>query len=756
MSIPVHSDNNIEEGRPSAEAPYNFVPLPNTIRFIEKPPSQGVYNEKLFTGKISCKLTNTTPIYVRAAQTLDEFENKTPSSEHFYHGPTGNEKYKLLIPGSSIRGMLRTLVEVVSHARVSPVTDKQLFYRSVENTSMGKMYGDRMKDKVRAGFFHRDQSGAWITPAIAVRVGRDDILAEFSTDSLYKEQYRNGQPLKTSPKRVPRDELQHQPVFVRLHENSLKNSTQFYRAEEFSREQADEQEAAVLVITGDMHGKEKEFAFLERNIAKDIPLQDGQVELFEDKDQITQYQENAFPKTKGRKNEGGIKDGDPVFYLIGDNEKQIVGFGRAYMFRLPYRLSPLQMLPDNLTEDIDRYDLVEALFGYVPQSNKGRTQIAGRISFTDAIMQGKVEDALLSEKHLKILASPKATAFQHYLTQSQPNDQDKLSHYDTPKEETTLRGYKFYWHKGQVQQSDYEANVPSQEGQHPVKPIRENQTFKFDIFFENLRPEELGVLLWVLDKAKDDQYRLKLGMGKPYGLGSVLIDSDVKIEDRIQRYKTLVFGGNSWKDQQVDPKLEEENNQKLDEARVSFARWLLKKQDVTILQIDELTRIQELLIMLSWNEHPPVNKTQYMVLDQFTGRKSMILGQLGSHFPKRPVLPTPHTVFGRWLKNTSTPSENSTTPPSSKKIKKEQKATPIIDIPANLKSGDLLRAKIIDAPSKGAITLRCENHDEDDCCIISRENRGPDGYKEGKNILVTVISTKKTPGGWVIECYKYA
>lgn len=660
MSNPIHSDDIRQERQ--AVAPYNFVPLPESIHLVEKPPSQGIYDEKLLTGKISCKLTNSTPIYVRAAQTLGEYGKGDVSSEHFYHGESGDQKYKLLIPGSSIRGMLRTLVEVVSHSRVSPITNKQLFYRSVENTSMGEAYRERMKDKVRAGFFHRDKTGAWIIPTTAARVERSAIRSEFHVDNIYEEFDEKNKPIKaSSPKRVPNKKLQHQTVFVKLNEKSLEDPSRFFPVTTFSNKNNVDLEEATLVITGDMKVKpakdgtkkeKKEFVFLKPVSNTKIDVLDQQVDLFEDKDQLSQYQGFAFPKTKGRKMDGGVKDGDPVFYLIGNQEDQIIGFGRAYMFRLPYRLSPLQMLPNSLTDDLDRYDMTEALFGYVPQSNEGRKQTAGRVSFSDAIMQGKIEDALLNETQLKILASPKATAFQHYLTQSKPNEPDLLSHYDTPKDKATLRGHKFYWHKGAVQSSDFATsrqNMHGHDSQYspPVKPVRENQVFTFDLSFENLRLEELGALLWVLDKAKDEQYRLKLGMGKPYGLGSISIGFSLKIENRVQRYKIISFGEKSWN---ID--LDPETDHKAALARSAFANWLLNDQNATTSQVDALPRIQELLIMLSWNEHPSTNKTRYMDLEEFAGRKSIVTGQSGYH-PKRPVLPNPHLVFGKWLKQPS-------------------------------------------------------------------------------------------------------
>lgn len=757
MSIPVHSTQINEERQ--AVAPYNFVPLPSAIRHVENPPSQGIYDEKLLSGTIICTLTNSTPMYVRAAQTFDEFKTDMQSSMPFYHS-TGKKKEALLIPGSSIRGMLRTLVEVASYSRISPVFDKQLFYRSVENTSMGDTYRDRMKDKVRAGFFYQDKTGSWITPTVAARVSRDEIRRAFNVKNIYKERDEKGTPIReSSPKRVPSEELQYKTVYVALHDDAYDEQDRFFNATEFSHKQTGELEEAILVITGDMKvrpGKDgkrkekKEFVFLKADKDIKIFIDDKQIELFEDKDQVTQYQEYAFHGN------GKLKDGDPVFYLPGENGKSVTGFGRAYMFRLPYRFSPLALLPDELKGSPEKYDLAEALFGYVPQDKTGRKQVASRLRISDAFFQGDdIQQALLDEGHLKVLSSPKPTTFQHYLTQTKPNDPDRLSHYDSPKGQTTLRGHKFYWHKGAISSGDYMASKnevedhPSQYA-HPVKPIREGQTFKFEINFENLRAEELGALLWVLDKAGNPDYRLKIGMGKPYGLGSVSIESNVKFEDRKQRYQQL-FTGSQWHT------LLEEVIQKESDAKHAFARWLFENQEATIEQVDHLSRIQELMVMLSWSEFPDRKKTRYMEVDEFVGRKHILTGETG-HFPKRPVLPTPKAVFGVWSKaHKPVPAIQSSAPVEQPRATQSRvKPTPTDAPPSELKPGDAVRAKVVDAPKKGSITLHCDCHGEDDMCIVPAEYRGPDQYKEGKYMLLIVLKTTETPGGWIIECEKYS
>jgi len=56
-----------------------------------------------------------------------------------------------------------------------------------------------------------------------------------------------------------------------------------------------------------------------------------------------------------------------------------------------------------------------------------------------------------------------------------------------------------------------------------------------------------------------------------------------------------------------------------------------------------MERIQELLMMLSWESVPDNENTRYMELKEYVGKQ-------GKYKTKRPVLPAPHVVFGKWLK----------------------------------------------------------------------------------------------------------
>lgn len=101
------------------------------------------------------------------------------------------------------------------------------------------------------------------------------------------------------------------------------------------------------------------------------------------------------------------------------------------------------------------------------------------------------------------------------------------------KENGKVIGRKFYYtHKKALQGSS--RGTPTQQAM-------QNTVFKTQIHFKNLTPAELGTLLTVLGQDPNHPMLLKVGGGKPVGLGSLQVTLD-KIErpgnlkDRYSRY----------------------------------------------------------------------------------------------------------------------------------------------------------------------------------------------------------------------------
>src|SRR4051812_3994366 len=76
--IPEHV--NPPDNDPVALAPYNFVPLPQIIVLAEHELAKqdcvphNIYDSKRITGTITCNLRTESPLYVRCALTIAQFE----------------------------------------------------------------------------------------------------------------------------------------------------------------------------------------------------------------------------------------------------------------------------------------------------------------------------------------------------------------------------------------------------------------------------------------------------------------------------------------------------------------------------------------------------------------------------------------------------------------------------------------------------------------------------------------------------------
>src|SRR5207253_1766302 len=175
------------------------------------------------------------------------------------------------------------------------------------------------------------------------------------------------------------------------------------------------------------------------------------------------------------------------------------------------------------------------------------------------------------------------------------------------------------------------------------------------VYFENLSCEELGALLTALQL--DDSQRHQIGMGKPYGLGSVKITPTFIVQDRKKRYESLFDGDESWsiptKDLIEDCKRIFEN--KVLETYNSVA-------DKTVSTFQQIPRLRELFIMLEWENASPSPKKKYRGLESDEDKKM---------WRNRYVLPSPSYVEG--FSNSIVATTNNQTPNQSSRTPQEEK-----------------------------------------------------------------------------------
>lgn len=684
---PKHQNPDAKKHNRRAIAPYNFVPLPEKVVPAELPlPDQDKYHPDRYTGYIQCELTTKSPTYTRSATNL-EFFRRWWSDEarqmrqmlanansgvrveyaNFFHLHNAQQP---IIPGSTLRGMIRALVEMVGYGKVQWVTDEKLVFRAVgDTTSLGIYYKGRLLREdnekeytplMQAGYIEKDENNnQWfIRPAQIIggttfaRIHHDDIPIDLPSWHSCKNASGIWIKLGDYDYQEVRDgfiHLKYTPVL-----------------EAYNKPVADWQKA-VLARSGRMNKKNREAVMFPPD--KDVkPIEINSELLQKYREQISKEQQKLLGE------DGVLQPHQPVFYLMEQGE--LVLFGHPMMFRLTYDKSPLDFVPSALRNE-EMIDLPEAIFGYVKSkqiaTGKDRAY-AGRVFFSDAKFKSAANGIWLSEKPItpQILASPKPTTFQHYLTQQKPNDKKELNHYaSAPSDDTVIRGNKLYWHKGAVGKQNIEEKEKvdwRDDTQHTqIKPVKAEVGFSFRIRFENLSQVELGALLWalMLPGEDDHDYCHKVGMGKPLGMGAVKLTATLHgtQQKTNTRYTRLLDDKGQW--------FQPQNSDTTPQAYIqAFEKYVLEHMDPTerndAQSLKDVPRIQMLLKMLEWPGPMPIEeKTRYMEIERDMNQHYIGRPKRGkvNEYADRAVLPDPLDVVfpGFSFKNKSSSKNKSQT-----------------------------------------------------------------------------------------------
>lgn len=575
MKWPQHRDDPTFR----ATAPYSFVPQAERVYLA--PDGPFARHDRLdpdrLHGWIDLTIVTETPLYTRCAYPPDADPDDgrdvidTPERQEPYHH---GDPDRPVIPGSSIRGAIRNLVEILSASRLtrrvrpkvgSHVLDERLVHRAVadQRTPPGRRYAARFKD-VAAGWLEPLPGGGWqIRPAQQIE-GQSVIRVPWDLISEYIPEY-NPEISRANPS----------PGDLRVWVSSKKLPSGALLATELRAAPAPGLREATLVPSGSIHNRKKFAAVPPPDPASTPwPIPTGMWDQWEDDRELK----------RGLPNRRIASTGGPVFYLVEDGT--LTFFGPTLNFRVPYARWTVDYAPEatrlpanGAPSDPRGLDLAEALFGTVNDGQRTSESAAspagahrGRISFDDAICL--TPDPFLpgpdgGRRYPSILSAPKPTSYQMYLVQPKPLGSDpkrmkeNLLAWDAkapddggaPLETTTLRGFKRFWHRGAPPDLD-EAPPESEASERfragalfrkpPVKhrdqytrirPVRGKVEFSGRIRFENLTSVELGALITALDLPATCRHQL--GMGKPHGMGTVRIMTQAMLYGARERYLDL-------------------------------------------------------------------------------------------------------------------------------------------------------------------------------------------------------------------------
>lgn len=591
-----------------ATAPYNFVQLNNQVIPGVQPPPGNQYHQDRNSGYISYNLENLTPLFIGSGTDKPE---KDKCKTFFKPG----NQYK--VPGSSVRGMIRTLVEIMSWGKFEFCdTKRKLYFRAVgDGSSLGILYRELMLDegdycypKIKAGVLRkRNANEYYINPSpnfyrINFKLenrtidGTNLALKEFDFKRIY---FIPVLPANHTHRR-------YKPRTGKMEPFQLK----YAKVTEISEEPKEGYQEGYLISSGNFSTKKHMHWIIDLPSEEQIPIDD---QIIQDYRNDISRDEHSDLFRKLSKEPNGV----PCFYLTDDDGK-IISFGFTGMFRLAYTQAiGSHIIPQQL-KDMKEIDIATSIFG----TSSSFDTFASRVFFEEALLCNEAE---FENQWTMVLSSPKPTCFPHYLCQQKEASikTKTLRHWND--KEADIRGYKLYWHRyPKKEQLEAKELKETKDVEQTIRPMKPGAKFVGKIRFENLTDIELGALLFALDLPKKCYH--KLGMGKPYGLGSVKITPELWISDRKSRYQKLFNEGQSWH-------LAETKEQILP-YKNKFEQYILQILGNGEATLWDLPRMKELKAMLDFNNTNLKNwdeKTGYMDVKKFQERR---------------VLPEPIDVIG--------------------------------------------------------------------------------------------------------------
>lgn len=464
-------------------SPYNFVPLNQQVFYPDwaEQASQDLPFKDGLDVSLDIKLTNVSPLFTRNGSK----DGKDTFSSHII-GENGKRQY--FIPATTIKGMLREIVEIMTFGKMQEGKDYQnryFGYRDVARQAGNELNAEYMRkvSKGKPGWLYKEGENYYFAPCS----GELEKIAKDELKQLYPS-YQSDPSIWKSNISVGKNSIY--PSYPEIEKNG-----NYYR----------------IVCTGKFGKKQHELLFPS---AEDEPIliQKETIEAF-----TTMY--DATPGFSDAKDGescflSALENGEkiPVFHLRLEEGKETLGFSR--MFKLPFKYNVKQQVEVLQKADINRPDFAETLFGYTGKE----TSLKGRVQISHAFMEGEVVDSELIEEK-GILGSPKASYYPIYLKQHH-------SPYKTYDENEGIAGRKLY----RVHTKDTTIPLPLNENNPNVessfKTIPQGQNFHFRITMHNVKEVELGAVLAALTFNHTTGVYFNIGMAKSFGFGKCEIEEN--------------------------------------------------------------------------------------------------------------------------------------------------------------------------------------------------------------------------------------
>ncbi|MGR5410848.1 TIGR03986 family type III CRISPR-associated RAMP protein [Vibrio sp. PNB22_8_1] len=480
--------------------PYHFVPLskwvymPDWAHLV----SHDVPFKDGLSGVLEYTLTNHTPLCVGTEQ-LDQDDGS-----HIVKFAR-NPESQLIIPGSSIKGMIRSTLEISTFGKFNHFDDYRLSFRDMSNAKNNYLGNIIKQHPPQAGWLRFDvlQQVWTFTPCQCVKVSHSDMKHQLNVsiknDSSAVDKYRSWPLSKAVSATISEPRGKQKNCWAEsLGIGNVSGNFVFtnYR------------------VVGRGSSKDYEFSyfFYDRENAKPYGQDVAQqaIDLFANhgEEQVEYLKHYAHP-------EKGI----PVFALVKKGKVHSFGFAKTPRVSYKNTTKNLVDVQNRAHTDEQVFDMAELMFGTLRE--KGLS-LKGRVTFADVVASStSVDDLYRSE--LLVLNSPKPSFFPAYIEQIVGHS--GYADYDNEK---PISGHKRYIAK-KPNQDTLTSNVvgSNRKVAGVLEMCKVGTEFVGQVYFHNLKPLELGALLWSM-RLESQSYH-QLGHGKPMGAGAVSIVPSIKL-----------------------------------------------------------------------------------------------------------------------------------------------------------------------------------------------------------------------------------
>ena len=608
-------------------APYNFVPLGDTI--IEIPSNNRVPREEIndayYSGEFKYTVTARTPIMVSSGKEKDRLA-------FFRDAKSG----QYAIPGSTVRGLIRSNVQILGMADVSDdIDDYRLMFREVGGGRDRILYNEliglnnmQIVTGVKAGYIENMGNEYRITGVVIDKL--DDAHGEMNYYTLSEEDVLRKKssfpglfpvsnfPLQNSSigdkKTKDKKDERYLPYIIPITYDVSADC----RVTKVDKEDGTGANKGFAVSTGEMWGssvKEKR----DRN-GKIIYEKDDYGSFLLDKNgeriPVLQKRGNKkviyiFPEEDTKKELGIFADSDPCikafqidyekkknglvskdrngndvakvcgeyqytkkeFFALPETGKKRPVFYMEHAGRLYIGFTPrLRLLTERTIHDGIPKKRTEGRID-LAQSIFGYTDENGECSYKSKV---SFTNALLmngKEEQSDVSVVPGEPKPSFYPSYLAGDDDNAPKTYNS--DEIRLRGIKQYWIRDSVIRSNIGKNTRVVTS---FRPLPKGSVFEGTIRFSNLTEEELGLLLWSIQM--DGAQLMNVGYAKPYGYGTVNVSlGKVRTIDPEKAYSLDSFC--------MEPYRDEGEEIKPDEFIRRYREYLEKKAGRKIRRIND-------------------------------------------------------------------------------------------------------------------------------------------------------------------------